>query len=307
MPKTPMELLVETYLHPPDLSCRALCVYRSLLAHKNSRNGRCTPSVRTIAHENRIGLDSVRAGRRECVQKGLISFEAEPGKLTSYSPLTPTQIRPVPESDRYPDPTGTQIRPVPESEGRGTWIRPHPYLDPTPGVPESDPNRERTEKEQRKNRGAPEDFARNEVREIEKLWNEICGEIFGEIIAMTEDRRVMVESRLVAFPDLDWAATFRKLVCSSHHCGENRDGWKADFNWLMKADGNVAKIAERKETVDDYVPVPKTDLSKLPDPGKPRSEVWPELEGREDYFGAMEGIGRAGVAKIGKRETDNGD
>ena len=136
MPKTPMELLVETYLHPPDLSCRALCVYRSLLAHKNSRNGRCTPSVRTIAHENRIGLDSVRAGRRECVQKGLISFEAEPGKLTSYSLLTPTQIRPVPES-----------------EGRGTWIRPHPYLDPTPGVPESDPNRERTEKEQRRARG----------------------------------------------------------------------------------------------------------------------------------------------------------
>src|SRR3972149_3841792 len=108
---------------------------------------------------------------------------------------------------------------------------------------------------------------------------------------MTENRRRMVESRFVTFPDLDWAMVFSKLSDSEGHRGENPRGWKADFNWLMESDDNVVKIAERPEVIDDYVPPPVTDFSELPEPGK---SAWVGGDENPEVNEIIRRMGRAG-------------
>lgn len=68
------------------------------------------------------------------------------------------------------------------------------------------------------------------------LWNEHCGDL-PKVKAITKTRRQKIKTRLSEFPDLkNWESVIKKLAASKWHNGGNERGWKANFDFLLKAD-----------------------------------------------------------------------
>ena len=87
---------------------------------------------------------------------------------------------------------------------------------------------------------------------IQKLYNEICGPILPRIIKLTSKRKQKIKSRWDEIqkegegPIKVFTELFKKTVSTPFLIGENRQGWKADFDWLFANDTNYIKVLEGK-------------------------------------------------------------
>ena len=87
---------------------------------------------------------------------------------------------------------------------------------------------------------------------IQKLYNEICGPILPRIIKLTSKRKQKIKSRWDEIqkegevPIKVFIELFKKTVSTPFLIGENRQGWKADFDWLFANDTNYIKVLEGK-------------------------------------------------------------
>jgi hypothetical protein len=104
-----------------------------------------------------------------------------------------------------------------------------------------------------------EDILKEQIHAIYDFWNaEIAPHISGgEVLQrLTDKRKTLIKSRLTEFkgsdsPLAELKNVLKKITTSAFLCGKVKNiagahqGWKADFEWAMKA-GNFLKIKEGK-------------------------------------------------------------
>lgn len=75
------------------------------------------------------------------------------------------------------------------------------------------------------------------------LWNSNCGPL-PRISKLTAKRNIAINKRLSEEPDLKtWETAIKKLAVSSFACGDNKQGWKANIDFLLRPD-SLVKILE---------------------------------------------------------------
>lgn len=85
-------------------------------------------------------------------------------------------------------------------------------------------------------------------------WNAICGEVLPKVSTRSATRRAKIESRLKDFRvwgddevAIAWAqALFTRVAQTPFLCGENKNLWRADFDWLFKNAENPDKVINGK-------------------------------------------------------------
>lgn len=82
-------------------------------------------------------------------------------------------------------------------------------------------------------------------REIQDLFNEICIS-YPRVRGMGGTRRQLLSGRWSDYPDLDvFRQVFENAENSPFMRGQNKNGWTADFDWIIKP-SNFQKVLEGK-------------------------------------------------------------
>lgn len=100
------------------------------------------------------------------------------------------------------------------------------------------------------------------LKQIAELFNSICVNL-SPIRSIQGKREVAVRARWNEWHDLEiFAELFHKADCSAFLNGENKRGWKADFDWLMIG-GNASKVLEGRYDDDaQKAPAKEPELEK---------------------------------------------
>ena len=76
------------------------------------------------------------------------------------------------------------------------------------------------------------------------LWHQHCPGL-PKVQKLTQARRDKIRARLKEEPELaTWAEVFKKIAASSFCNGDNRQGWKASFDWITTNGTNYVKVLE---------------------------------------------------------------
>lgn len=76
------------------------------------------------------------------------------------------------------------------------------------------------------------------------LWHQHCPGL-PKVQKLTQARRDKIRARLKDEPDLaTWVEVFKKIAASSFCNGDNRQGWKASFDWITTNGTNYVKVLE---------------------------------------------------------------
>jgi hypothetical protein len=80
--------------------------------------------------------------------------------------------------------------------------------------------------------------------QIVEWFNEICVS-YPKVTKLTDSRRDKIRTRLkeVRAPDV-FKQIFQKVEASDFMKGNNKNGWKATFDWLIENDSNYTKVLE---------------------------------------------------------------
>lgn len=82
------------------------------------------------------------------------------------------------------------------------------------------------------------------VRQAFNAWNEMAERAgVPKIISLSDTRKKYLKARLEEHGLERWHAMLAKIEGSTHCCGQNRDGWKADFDFAVRPD-RFLKILE---------------------------------------------------------------
>ena len=86
-------------------------------------------------------------------------------------------------------------------------------------------------------------------------YNETCGHVLPKAQRLTDGRRKAIKARLEEYGREALTRIFAKTKASAFLCGNNDRHWRADFDWLLKAE-NAVKVLEgkydRAEARDGY-------------------------------------------------------
>lgn len=88
--------------------------------------------------------------------------------------------------------------------------------------------------------------------EIKSLYNSICKDL-SKVRSISSTRKKHIKARWKQF-DYDLEAfkeAFEKVQASDFCKGQNKRGWKVDFDWLIKNDNNMVKVLEGKYDNED--------------------------------------------------------
>jgi len=81
--------------------------------------------------------------------------------------------------------------------------------------------------------------------EIKELYNSICKSL-SKVRSVSSARKKHLKARWKQFDfNIDtFKEAFKKVEASDFCRGQNKRGWKADFDWLIKNDNNIVKVLE---------------------------------------------------------------
>jgi hypothetical protein len=101
-------------------------------------------------------------------------------------------------------------------------------------------NKENKEFEQAPNLSNSGEF---DVPPLFKIWNESCGSL-PKVLRLTKKRESQIKARMREEPNLVvWQKAIASLATSRFASGENKNGWRANFDFLLKPD-SLTKILE---------------------------------------------------------------
>lgn len=82
--------------------------------------------------------------------------------------------------------------------------------------------------------------------EVLEGWNELAGSLgLAKVRKLTDARRRKVNAQAKRFSIADWQIVFSKIAGSPFLRGENRNGWRCDFDFIL-SENNFVKILEGK-------------------------------------------------------------
>ena len=81
--------------------------------------------------------------------------------------------------------------------------------------------------------------------EIKELYNSICKSL-SKVRSVSSARKKHLKARWKQFDfNIDtFKEAFKKVEASDFCRGQNKRGWKADFDWLIKNDNSIVKVLE---------------------------------------------------------------
>jgi hypothetical protein len=87
---------------------------------------------------------------------------------------------------------------------------------------------------------------RMEAGELIETWNRVCPEHgLPRKTKITQKLRDQIKRRLTHNPEPDfWIAVIETIPTRPFLLGQNKDGWQATFDWLVKNDENAVKVYE---------------------------------------------------------------
>lgn len=82
-------------------------------------------------------------------------------------------------------------------------------------------------------------------KDVIEGWNELATiRGLSQIRKLTDERRRKLRVRLREYPDIeDWRRAFKHIHDTPFLCGENRNGWRANFDFLLQA-SSFTKLTE---------------------------------------------------------------
>lgn len=122
--------------------------------------------------------------------------------------------------------------------------------DENPVKPEGIPN----QREGRLKEGEGNESKTSLPSELFNLWNTTVEGKLSAVQKLTESRSKKIKTRLKERPLSDWKTVFEKMASSSFCQGDNKQGWKADFDWIIDNDNNAVKVLEGKYDPRPMVP-----------------------------------------------------
>lgn len=79
------------------------------------------------------------------------------------------------------------------------------------------------------------------------LWNEVAAESpLPKVLRSNKARNKNCTNRLQEYPLDTWRTIFTEITASPFLSGQNREGWRADFDWITGNDSNAIKVLEGK-------------------------------------------------------------
>ncbi|MDR4497389.1 MAG: hypothetical protein MRK02_05620 [Candidatus Scalindua sp.] len=85
--------------------------------------------------------------------------------------------------------------------------------------------------------------ASSPLSELQILWNELCTKL-NKVRSNSNERHKTEQIRLRERSVDEWREVFNILNNSEWCCGNNKDNWKATYDWVMKNNKNSQKILE---------------------------------------------------------------
>ena len=194
------------------------------LADCANDEGQCWPSMATLAKKCSKGERTVQGVIKELVSAGHLTRSEVAGKGCKYLVH--------PRSDCAPQ------NPHP----RKRCATPPQGLRDTPAAAADKPSKNHQEPSKDSASGdAP--LTTNEVLEG---WNELAqAHGLAQVRKLTDARRRKVLAQAKRFTVPDWQAVFAKIAQSPFLKGDNRQGWRCDFDFIL-SENNFVKILEGK-------------------------------------------------------------
>lgn len=84
-------------------------------------------------------------------------------------------------------------------------------------------------------------------KEVVEYWNQNCGELSKVELPISVERKSRLAKRLKN-PNFvkNWKEGIRRLAKSDYCNGGGKDGWRADFDYLVKSDSTIEQLMEGK-------------------------------------------------------------
>jgi hypothetical protein len=99
-----------------------------------------------------------------------------------------------------------------------------------------------------------------EVDAFFRLWNKYAVNGVKRANKLTNTRIKQIKSRLKEEPNLDyWQSIFSKLQRLPFYCGENKNGWQVNIDYIIRNDTNHVKIYE----IDENFRPGEDDLDRI--------------------------------------------
>lgn len=186
--------------------------------------GECWPSVDTLAGKCSLSDRTVQKAIKQLKAWGIIKTTDVPGRSHMFtvnprSNFTPEAASPPKMSAKPPK----QLHPTPEA------------ASPKPSKNHHEPSKESASGD-----------APLSVDEVLEGWNELAANHgLAQVRKLTDARRRKVLAQAKRFSVPDWQAVFAKISQSPFLKGENRQGWRCDFDFIL-SENNFVKILEGK-------------------------------------------------------------
>ena len=85
--------------------------------------------------------------------------------------------------------------------------------------------------------------------DFRKHWNQYPSLPHVRLLSKARKDKLNARSKEPVFVE-HWEDIIRKLAASPFHTGDNKDGWRATIDWILKNDTNYLKILERPDQFD---------------------------------------------------------
>jgi hypothetical protein len=194
-----------------------------LLALADSANdeGHCWPSMKSLVGKCSKGERTIQGVIQQLCEDGHLTRREVIGKGCNYT--VHPRMNCAPQSSRPRSDSAPAENNAPPPQG----------LRATPAAAADKPSMNHQEPS---NMSASAD-APLTIEEVVGDWNELATELGLPIVRkITPERRKAFKARLRTYRDLaDWRRAFIHIRNTPFLRGENRDGWTADFDFLLQA------------------------------------------------------------------------
>ena len=242
----------------------AKAIFVSLCSFKNSKTGLCCPSIRKIAEDAKVSTRSVTRGLKYLVDNEVLKINRGTGSKNKYSFnacgkdknvkfVTTDKIsqQGVDNLATTIDNLASDIISINNNNNKNTSslsLLPKPKTITINELPKTD----------------DEEFFLFFSRILED-YNNILGFKLGTVRNIPNQSRIDSVKRCsrVLYNTEAWRKFFKQVANTSFLCGKGKNGFKADFDWLLE-DNHFMKVFEGKyETNDEKVMVLQGELSEM--------------------------------------------
>lgn len=219
--------------HQPPVSQGKLLVLLALADNADEETRRAWPSVKTLARKTVLSERQVQYCLKALADAGVIEIlpNAGPSGTNVYHIYEPSEWGGAKTAGVQPTSPGGE----PDCTGGVQSTSPGGVqpIAPEPSI--------RTIKEPSKNHQS----ARDEIAEAVSAYNAVAEETgWPEVQVINPKRRAALTQRLKEAGGLDgWLAALAKAQASPFCCGQNKTGWRANFDFLTQQ-SSFAKLME---------------------------------------------------------------